>query len=74
LVSAFFTIFHLNYLQVVSPDQAKKIYKAIKDKGLPVALVEYEGEQHGFRKVCLTTPDAFICQALYTTPSMGQID
>ncbi|AQL01106.1 alpha/beta-Hydrolases superfamily protein [Zea mays] len=35
---------------VVSPDQATKIYKAIKDKGLPVALVEYEGEQHGFRK------------------------
>ena len=37
--------------KVVSPDQAPKIYKAIKDKGLPVALVEYEGEQHGFRKV-----------------------
>jgi len=35
---------------VVSPDQAPKIYKAIKDKGLQVALVEYEGEQHGFRK------------------------
>lgn len=33
------------------PDQARKIYKALKDKGLPVALVEYEGEQHGFRKV-----------------------
>jgi len=28
----------------------KKIYKALKEKGLPVALVEYEGEQHGFRK------------------------
>uniref|UniRef100_A0A453R3V8 Peptidase S9 prolyl oligopeptidase catalytic domain-containing protein n=1 Tax=Aegilops tauschii subsp. strangulata TaxID=200361 RepID=A0A453R3V8_AEGTS len=36
--------------QVVSPDQATTIYKSIKDKGLPVALVEYEGEQHGFRK------------------------
>uniref|UniRef100_A0A0E0HMP0 Peptidase S9 prolyl oligopeptidase catalytic domain-containing protein n=1 Tax=Oryza nivara TaxID=4536 RepID=A0A0E0HMP0_ORYNI len=35
---------------VVSPVQATTIYKAIKDKGLPVALVEYEGEQHGFRK------------------------
>lgn len=46
-----FASLHFDDLQVVSPDQATTIYKAIKDKGLPVALVEYEGEQHGFRKV-----------------------
>lgn len=33
------------------PSQARKIYQALKEKGMPVALVEYEGEQHGFRKV-----------------------
>ena len=38
-------------VQVVTPDQSSKIYQALKEKGLPVALVEYEGEQHGFRKV-----------------------
>lgn len=32
------------------PSQAREIYQALKKKGVPVALIEYEGEQHGFRK------------------------
>ncbi|KAF2324418.1 hypothetical protein GH714_013837 [Hevea brasiliensis] len=36
---------------VVSPNQARTIYQALKKKDLPVALVEYEGQQHGFCKM-----------------------
>jgi acetyl esterase/lipase len=46
----------LMFFQVVPPDQARKIYNALKERGLPVALVEYEGEQHGFRKVVTSLP------------------
>ncbi|PIA46430.1 hypothetical protein AQUCO_01500162v1 [Aquilegia coerulea] len=36
--------------KIVAPGQAHKMHMALKQKGLPVALVEYEGEGHGFRK------------------------
>jgi dipeptidyl aminopeptidase/acylaminoacyl peptidase len=36
--------------QVVPPTQSRKMADAISAKGLPVALLTFEGEQHGFRK------------------------
>jgi dipeptidyl aminopeptidase/acylaminoacyl peptidase len=36
--------------KVVPPNQAEMMVKALEDKGLPVAYVPFEGEQHGFRQ------------------------
>lgn len=36
--------------KIVPPNQSQTMYKAVKAKGLPVAYLEFEGEQHGFRK------------------------
>ena len=36
--------------KIVPPNQAEMMVDALKAKGLPVAYVLYEGEQHGFRK------------------------
>jgi dipeptidyl aminopeptidase/acylaminoacyl peptidase len=36
--------------RVVPPDQAEVMVAALRNKGLPVAYVAFEGEQHGFRR------------------------
>jgi dipeptidyl aminopeptidase/acylaminoacyl peptidase len=36
--------------QVVPPSQAEDMAAALRDKGLPVALLVFEGEGHGFRQ------------------------
>lgn len=35
---------------MVPPNQAESMVDALKQKGLPVAYLAYEGEQHGFRQ------------------------
>jgi dipeptidyl aminopeptidase/acylaminoacyl peptidase len=35
---------------VVPPNQAELMFEAVKKKGIPVAYVPFEGEQHGFRQ------------------------
>lgn len=49
-ISAPMLIFQGSEDKVVPPNQAQMMYDAVKAKGLPVAMVIYEGEQHGFRK------------------------
>jgi dipeptidyl aminopeptidase/acylaminoacyl peptidase len=36
--------------KVVPPNQAEKMFEAVRAKNLPVAHLAFEGEQHGFRK------------------------
>jgi dipeptidyl aminopeptidase/acylaminoacyl peptidase len=36
--------------KIVPPNQAEMMVEALKAKGIPVAYVLFEGEQHGFRK------------------------
>ena len=35
---------------IVPPNQSEKIVDALRDRGVPVAYLLFEGEQHGFRR------------------------
>lgn len=36
--------------EIVPPNQSQLMFDAVREKGIPVAYVLFEGEQHGFRK------------------------
>jgi dipeptidyl aminopeptidase/acylaminoacyl peptidase len=42
--------FQGNEDKVVPPNQAEKMVDALRQKGMPVAYLLFEGEQHGFRR------------------------
>lgn len=35
---------------ILPPNQAEMMVSALREKGVPVAYILFEGEQHGFRK------------------------
>jgi dipeptidyl aminopeptidase/acylaminoacyl peptidase len=60
--------------QVVPPNQSELMADAVRRKGLPVALLVFEGEQHGFRKAetiirCLETELFFYGSVFGFTPA-----
>lgn len=36
--------------RIVTPDQSRRIFEALKQRKVPTAYLEFEGEQHGFRR------------------------
>jgi len=36
--------------KVVSPSQAERMVRSLRKRGVPVAYIAFQGEQHGFRK------------------------
>ncbi len=53
--------------KVVPPSQSETMVQALKQKGLPVSYLSFEGESHGFRKAetiksCLQNELSFYCR------------
>ena len=63
--------------KVVPPDQSERMADAVRAKGLPVAYIAFEGEQHGFRKAetiirCLEA-ELFFYGAVFRFAPAGQL-
>lgn len=64
--------------RVVPPAQSEMIYRALRDRGVPVAYMAFEGEQHGFRRAetqqsVATAELSFYGRVLGFTP-VGAVD
>ncbi|MCY4067596.1 MAG: prolyl oligopeptidase family serine peptidase [Acidimicrobiaceae bacterium] len=65
--------------EIVPPSQSEMIVKALKAKGVPVAYLLFEGEQHGFRKAdnivaAQQAELAFFGRVLGFTPADASVD
>lgn len=66
--------------EVVPPNQAEMIVDALRSKGVPVAYVAFEGEQHGFRQAAnirraLDSELSFYAQVFdFTLPASEKIE
>jgi len=66
--------------EIVPPSQSEMIVSAVRDKSVPVAYVEFEGEQHGFRRAenvrrALDSELSFYAQVLrFELPASEHID
>ncbi|QUR65755.1 S9 family peptidase [Mycobacterium spongiae] len=66
--------------EIVPPNQAEMIVEALRAKGIPVAYVAFEGEQHGFRQAvnirrALDAELSFYAQVFgFTLPAGERID
>ena len=63
--------------KVVPPDQSERMADAVREKGLPVAYIAFEGEQHGFRKAdtiirCLEA-ELYFYGAVFKFPPAGPL-
>ncbi len=56
--------------QVVLPNQAETMVNALRVKGLPVAYIPFEGEQHGFRRA-ETIKRALECELYFYAQVFG---
>jgi dipeptidyl aminopeptidase/acylaminoacyl peptidase len=65
---------------VVPPEQSRMIVDALRSKGVPVAYLEFAGEQHGFRvarniRTALDSELSFYAQVLgFDLPPEERID
>ena len=60
--------------KVVPPNQAESMVSALRQKGLPVAYLTFEGEGHGFRRAqsietALLAEYAFFCKVFDIEPA-----